>query len=116
MRGSMLPLVLAGAFALSGCAASLAATAVGAAIQASQGPPRAIANLGEAAATACQAHAARYGEARIIDVVQRAPDRAVVWGAVEAADGRKSFECRYNGKIDGFKLRTVKPRRAATAS
>lgn len=113
MRGSMLPFVLVGALALPGCAASLAATAVGAAIQASQGPPRAIANLGEAASTACQAHAARYGEARIIDVVQRGPDRAVVWGAVETADGRKSFECRYNGKIDGFKLRTVKPRRVS---
>ena len=111
MRGPILPLVLAGAFALSGCAASLAASAVGAAIQASQGQPRAIANLNEVAAEACRAHAARFGEVRIIDVVPRGPDKAVVWGAVETAAGRRSFECRYAGKISGFKLRAATPRR-----
>jgi hypothetical protein len=111
----MLAFVLAGAFALGGCAASLAASAVGAAIQASQGQPRAIANLREAAAEACRAHAARYGEPRIIDVNLRGPGKAVVWGTVEAGTGRQSFECRYAGKIAGFKLRPIRPRRGGSA-
>jgi len=111
----MLALVLAGAFALGGCAASLAASAVGAAIQASQGQPRAIANLREAAAAECRAEASKYGETRIIDVVLRGPDKAVVWGSVEAAAGRQSFECRYDGKIAGFKLRPVTRRRGGSA-
>jgi len=115
MRGPILPLVLAGALALGGCAASLAASAVGAAIQASQGQPQAIANLRDVAAEACRAHAAQYGEPRIIDVVVRGPDKAVVWGAVEAAAGRQSFECRYSGKIAGFRLRAVRPRRGDRA-
>ena len=110
MRGMIVPLFLAGGFALGGCAAGLAASAVGAAIQASQRPPAAIANLREAAAEACRAHAARFGEVRIIDVNQRGPGKAVVWGTVGTEAQRQSFECRYAGKVAGFRLRPIRPR------
>jgi len=111
MRASLLPILLAAAVALGGCAASLAAGALGAAIQAGQGEEKAIPNLGQAAADACRAHAARFGEVRIIDVNPRGPGRAVVWGTVGSGDARRSFECRYAGKVAGFRLRAITPRR-----
>ncbi|HEX8572808.1 MAG TPA: hypothetical protein VF759_08655 [Allosphingosinicella sp.] len=115
MRASMLALAAAGAFASGGCAASLAASAIGAAVQASQGRPEAIANLGEAASAACRAHSARFGEVKIIDVNLRGPDKAVVWGTVESGGRRQSFECRYNGKVAGFRLRPIRPRSGGSA-
>jgi hypothetical protein len=110
MRASMLPLLLLGpALTLEGCAASIAASAVGAAVQAGRGRPAAVPDLTWAAAEACGAHAVRYGEVHIIDVEQRG-GKALVWGTVGAGEAKRAFRCSYAGKVSGFKLRAIAPR------
>jgi hypothetical protein len=108
LRTPILPFLLVGSLALGGCAASLAASAVGAAIRSSQSQkqPTDQQNWPQAAAAACQAHAAQFGEVRIIDVELR-QDKVVVWGTAGEGAQKRSFECPYNGKISGFKLRTI---------
>ena len=96
---------------LGGCAASIAASAVGAAVRAANQGDRADPNIdvGPAATEACTAHASQHGAVHIIDVERRGPGKVTVWGTVTAAGHRRSFECRYDGKIDGFKLREIRP-------
>lgn len=98
-------------FALGGCAASIAASVVGAALRASQSGQQASASqdLGPAAAAACSARASQHGEVNIIDV-ERRTDRVIVWGTVQSAQERQSFECRFDGKVSDFKLRTIPSR------
>ena len=107
MRKLLLPLLLIAAPALSGCAASIAASAVTAAVQAARKPADPNADPGPPALEACRARAAADGEVRIIDVERRSPTSAVVWGTVGAEGQRRSFECRYSGKITSFKLRAI---------
>jgi hypothetical protein len=93
---------------LGGCVAGIAAKAVGAAVRAADrpgAPP--TQDPGPAARKACTAEAERRGTVRIIDTEYRSASRLIVWGTVEAAGKRQSFECRYEGKIVGFKLRTL---------
>ncbi len=108
MPRSILPLLLLASFALSGCAASIAAGAIGAAIRSGQERPDPNADLGPAARQACQTEASKHGEVRIIDVERRSAGKVIVWGTVEGAGGRRSFECGYNGRIAGFKVREIK--------
>ena len=110
MRGSTLPLLVLGALALSGCAASIAASALGAAIQHARKPAHPGVDLGPAALEACRARAAQHGAVHIIDVERRAPGKIVVWGTAGEGSGRRSFECRYDGKISGFTLREIAQR------
>lgn len=106
---ALLPLA---ALPLGGCAAGIAASAVGAAVRAAEGPERVPAeDPGPAARAACTAHAARHGEVRIIDTVYRGAARLVVWGSVEAEGRRRSFRCRWDGKVVGFTLREIEGRR-----
>ena len=107
MRKLLLPLLLIAAPALSGCVASIAASAVTAAVQAARKPTDPNADAGPAALEACRARAAQDGEVRIIDVERRTPGKAVVWGTVQNEAERRSFECRYSGKITAFKLRAI---------
>ena len=107
MPKPILPLVLLASFTLSGCAASIAAGALGAALRSGQERPDPNLDLGPAARTACEAQAAQHGEVRIIDVERRSSGKAIVWGTVEQAGVRRSFECRYDGKIASFKLREI---------
>jgi hypothetical protein len=108
----ILPLLALAAFPLGGCAAGLAASAVGAAVRAADGPERVPAeDPGPAARSACTAHAAQYGEVRIIDTVYRSPAKLVVWGSVESQGRRRSFRCRFDGKVVGFTLREIDARR-----
>ncbi|HEU0098741.1 MAG TPA: hypothetical protein VFQ67_08180 [Allosphingosinicella sp.] len=111
MRTALLLLALA-ALPLGGCAAGLAAGAVGAAVRAADGPERVPAeDPGPAARSACTERASQYGEVRIIDTVYKSPARLVVWGSAEAQGRRRSFQCRWDGKIVGFSIREVRARR-----
>lgn len=60
------------------------------------------------ARAACTARAAQQGAVQIIDVEDRGPGKAVVWGTVGEGAQRRSFECRYAGKIVGFTLRAIR--------
>lgn len=106
-RKLILPLLLGSALALSGCAASLAASAFGAAVDSARGEPQSNEHLKPEAAQACNSHAGRYGTARIIDVEQRSISKIVVWGTVGEGQERRSFECAYGTRITGFKLRAI---------
>ncbi len=108
MRRPILLLLTLGALPLSGCAASLAASAVGAAVRAADRPDRAPKeDPGPAARAACTARAAPYGTVKIIDVVYRSAAKVVVWGSVEGEGRKRSFQCRWDGKIAGFDLKEV---------
>jgi hypothetical protein len=108
MRRTLLLLLALGALPLGGCAASLAASAVGAAVRAADGPERVPKeDPAPAARQACTARALPYGTVKIIDVVYKSAAKLVVWGSVEAEGRRRSFECRWDGKIVGFEVREV---------
>ena len=108
MRRSI-PLLLAlGALPLGGCAASIAASAVGAAVRAADKPDRAPAqDPGPVARAACTARASQYGTAKVIDVIYKSVAKVTVWGSVEGEGGKRSFQCRWDGKIVGFELKEV---------
>ena len=104
-----LALLTFAALPLAGCAPVLAAKAVGAAVRASDRPDAVpTEDPGPAARRACTAEAERRGNAvRIIDTEYRSAAKLIVWGTVESAGGRRSFECRFEGKIVEFKLRAI---------
>jgi hypothetical protein len=108
MQRLFLPLLLTSSVALGGCAASIAAGVAGAAMRSAKGEEQPVS--GQSAAEACRAHAGQYGEVSIIDVEMRSVGKIVVWGTVQKGQQRHSFECRYDGKIAGFKLRAIQPR------
>lgn len=108
MRRSILPLIALGALPLGGCAASIAASAVGAAVRAADKPDRAPKeDPGPVARQACTVRASQYGTVKIIDVVYRSVAKVVVWGAVEGEGRKRSFQCRWDGKIVGFEMKEV---------
>jgi hypothetical protein len=108
MRRSILALLALAALPLGGCAASIAASAVGAAVRAADRPDRAPKeDPGPAARAACSARAAPYGTVKIIDAVYKTVAKVTVWGSVEGPAGRRSFQCRWDGKIVGFELKEV---------
>ena len=92
---------------LGGCAAGLAATALGAAARSAQGQPQSNEHLRPVATQTCSAHAAQYGAVHIIDVEQRDMSKMIVWGTATSTAGRQSFECAFTTKIVGFKLRPI---------
>ncbi len=106
MSPRCLVVLLASSFTLSGCVASIAASAVGAAIQASQ-PEEVTEDLRQPAIAACTLRAAEQGEVHIIDSQQRPGGRVIVWGTAEAPGKRQAFECRWRGGIRDFDLRTL---------
>lgn len=112
MRRSTLLLAALAALPLGGCAASIAASAVGAAVRAADKPDRAPKeDPGPVARAACTAQAAQFGTVKIIDVVYKSVARVVVWGAVDGEGRRRSFQCRWDGKIVGFELKEIEGRR-----
>jgi type IV pilus biogenesis protein CpaD/CtpE len=103
-------LAVLAALTLTGCAASLAAGAIGAAARSAQGDPDAYHNnetLKLAAAQACRARAATHGEVQVIDLEQRSARRVVVWGTATSTAQRQSFECTYAGRVTAFRLRRL---------
>ncbi len=112
MRRPILVLLALGAFPLGGCAAGLAASAVGAAVRAADGPERIpTEDPGPAARQACTVQASQYGTVNIIDTVYRSAAKLVVWGSVEGEGRKRSFQCRWDGKIVGFELKEIEGRR-----
>ena len=106
-RAALLALLLAGAVGSGGCVAGLAAGAVGAAAQAATERPVVSDDRRTTAVEACRARAAASGQARIIDAQQRSDGRVTVWGTVESGGVRQAFQCRFDGKVTGFKLRSI---------
>ena len=112
MRRPILLLLALGALPLGGCAAGIAASAVGAAVRAADRPDKAPKeDPGPVARQACTVHASQFGTVTIIDVVYKSVAKVVVWGAVEAEGRKRSFQCRWDGKIVGFEMKEVEPRR-----
>ena len=110
-RVALAPLLVASGLALGGCVAAMAASAASMAAQSARGRPQSNEHLKPTARTDCEAHAARYGTVRIIDVEQRSTSRIIVWGTVGEGNQRRSFECSYGTQITGFKLRAITPGR-----
>ena len=103
-------LAVLAALALSGCAASIAAGAIGAAARGAGGDPNAYYDdpaLKLAAGQACRAQAARYGEVHVIDLEQRGARKVIVYGTTTGTAGRQSFQCTYAGRITNFRLRPL---------
>jgi hypothetical protein len=110
MRAPALALLALMALPLGGCAAGIAASAIGAAARSADDAPGPNANLSPAALEACRARAAEQGEVAIIDVERRNSGRVIVWGTVRSPSARRAFECRFDGEITRFRLRPVAAR------
>ena len=111
MRLAALPLLMLAGFGLSGCVASVAASAVGAALNATR-PAETNEDFRAAATMACTTRAAPHGEVHIIDAAQRSGGRVTVWGTVTAGTQRQAFECSWRGTVRDFDLRALPPRQA----
>lgn len=118
MKRSAIPLLLAGSLALGGCAASIAAGVVGAAVRAASPAPQQVgysADLITSARDACRVRATQHGAVHIIDAEQGRGGRVRVWGTVQDSRERRSFVCTYNGQVAGFTLRAI-PRSEARSN
>ncbi|HEY6048081.1 MAG TPA: hypothetical protein VIV07_03440 [Sphingomicrobium sp.] len=100
--------VAASALALSGCVAAMAAGVASMAVQGSQKAPVSNEALKPTARYECDGYAARYGTTHIIDVQQAKVDKIIVWGTVDDGKQKQSFECDFDTKITGFKLRPIR--------
>ncbi len=105
---SLLPILLGSLFALSGCAASLAAGALGAVARGAKGQSQGNEHLKPLAVQACSARASQFGTVKIIDVEQRSLSKIIIWGTASDGTSRQSFECAYTSKIVAFQLRAVR--------
>ena len=106
-------LLATGSLALGGCVASMAVSAASALASAAAGSGRdrvVTEDRREAATAACRARAAQIGNVHIIDVEQRSNGVVTVWGTIQDAQQRRSFECTAERAITGFKLREIRPR------
>ncbi len=110
MKRAAAILLLATAPMLGGCLASLAASAVGAAVTAAApGPqPYSTQNLRPGAIEDCTARAAQHGTVHIIDAEQGRGNRVTVWGTVQDAQQRRSFECIHDRQVASFRLREIR--------
>ena len=93
--------------ALGGCVESMAASALGAAVNAGRGPPKSNEALRLTAVSQCSAQAARFGGVHIIDVEQRSINMLIIWGTASTGVARQSFECDFGTKITGFRIRPI---------
>ena len=98
-----------GSLALGGCVAGMAASAVGAAVNASR-PPETNEDLRQPAVAACTTRAIPHGEVHIIDAAQRSGGRVTVWGTATQATQRQAFECEWRGEVRDFDLRPLPTR------
>ncbi len=87
----------------------MAASAVSTVAQSAQGRPVSNEGYQSTAREQCTAQAAQYGSVSIIDVEQHSVSKIIVWGTVEDATQKRSFECDFTTKISGFKLRVITP-------
>lgn len=113
MKRSLLALLVVSSLPLGGCAASIAASVVGAAVNAASPPPAEVgysADLIAAAREACRARAAQHGAVHLIDAEQGRGGRVTVWGTVQENGGRRAFTCTWNREVSGFRLREIPAR------
>jgi osmotically-inducible protein OsmY len=111
MRRSILALSAASSLALGGCAASIAASVVGAAVRSADAHERASRPplVAQEGVDACSARASAQGQVSIIDSEVRS-GKLTVWGTVQSDQERQAFECSYSGKVTAFKLRPIPAR------
>ena len=115
MKRVSLPLLVLSGFSLSGCVASMAASAVGAAVNAAR-PAETTEDLRHSATAACTAQAIQHGEVHIIDAAQRSGGRVTVWGTATQGTSRQAFECSWRGQVRDFDLRALPPRQPPEAA
>jgi hypothetical protein len=108
MNRSSMMLLLAVFPAVGGCVPMMAASAVSMVGQAAEGRPVSNEALQPQARDACTAQAAKYGTVNVIDVEQHRANQIIVWGTVEDARQKRSFECDFGTRISAFKLRPIK--------
>jgi hypothetical protein len=101
-------ILLLAAVPLGGCAAAIATSAAGMAVQGARGEPHGNRHLQTQARETCSAHAGQHGNVHIIDVEQRGVNRIVVWGTVALDGERQSFECTFTDRVTGFTLRKIR--------
>jgi hypothetical protein len=89
----------------------MAVSAAGIAAQSARGKTASNEYLQPQAREACSAQAAQFGTVHVIDVEQHSTSKIIVWGTVEDARERRSFQCDYGTRITGFRLRPITPRR-----
>ena len=107
-RVILLPVV---ALALSGCVAGMAASAVGmAAGSGRQRPHRNVELMLVTAREACTSHASQYGAVEITGLKEADASEVIVSGTISAADGRRSFKCRFVTQITAFELQPIQAR------
>ncbi|GLR46368.1 hypothetical protein [Sphingomonas astaxanthinifaciens] len=109
-RRLLLVPLLGASLGLGGCVAGMAAGAISAAATSGRKPQGSfVADEGvkQAAIAACSAEAAKSGAVAIIDSEQRSATRVVVWGSAGTGPARHSFECHFDTRIVGFKLRRI---------
>ena len=109
MRNRLLPLALAGAMSLGGCAYAGFAPLVAQAVEQAARPSRYTAeDFGPAAAEACRGRAARHGRVEITKVEPNDSNSMRVYGTIEDPYGGKgrSFACvlRSDGNMPYFRL------------
>ena len=107
-KKSLLLFLLGSSFALGGCAAGLAASALGAAVRTAKGQPKGNEHLKPLAVQACSAHGSQFGTVQVIDVEQRTVSKIIVWGTVTKGADRRSFECAFTTSVAAFQLRVIK--------
>ncbi len=110
MKRSAMALLLVAGPALGGCAASIAAGVVGAAVRAGNSGREVgySADLIAAAREACRVRAARHGAVHLIDAEQGRRGRVTVWGTVQESSGRRAFTCTWNRAVSSFRLRAIR--------
>jgi hypothetical protein len=109
MRKPLLPLIFAGALALSGCVYAGLAPAVVEAVRETGGQGRYAGEyLAPAAAEACRGRAARHGRVEVTRVEPHEAGTMRVYGTVEDPHGarNRSFSClfRSDGNIRYFRM------------
>ena len=110
MKRVVRPLILVAITPLvAGCAAGMAVSALGMAAKSAHGARAGNQALQPQAREACTARAAQYGAVHVIDVEQHQVDKIIVWGTVEDATQRRSFQCDFGTRVTGFTLRAIKP-------
>jgi hypothetical protein len=109
MNRSSMMLLLAVFPAVGGCVPMMAASAVSMVGEAAEGRPVSNEALQPQARDACTAQAAKYGTVNVIDVEQHRANQIIVWGTVEDARQKRSFECDFGTRITAFKLRDIRP-------
>src|ERR1044071_7096261 len=105
MRLQTLFIIAATAPALVGCIPMMAVSAAGMVAQSAQGPVIGNETLQPQARQACSTQAAKYGAVHVIDVQQYSVSKIIVWGTVDDGKEKRSFQCDFGTKINGFKLR-----------